>query len=750
MDTDIQLSDIAALLQHGIEVIEARPGEKIPLHSGWQDKSTSDFTKVVSWLHRNPKINFAIKTGSDSGMFVVDLDVKPTANGLESIKEFSGEEIPFDFKKNMYAKTPSGGYHLYFKLPSGVTAKQCVGALDAVDIRGEGGLAICAPSSYDVDGTQVRYTLCNPDGPIAEPPDWVIQLLIQVQHKASKQKAERQKQSTTLLQEIISGVPEGSRDEVLFKFACSLRSQGIAKSDALSFVRTAAENCSPAFDTCLAEEKVHRVYSTYPELSDFEYTDWGNSKRWSSMFSKMFKWVAELKTWFRWTGFFWAEDIHGGTKQTIEPFLQDIHEEKKILEYELAEKSESDSKVSYITNRLEECSKWYKQSQGSQRISSTLDLAKTQPGVSISFNEFDSKGHYLGTNNGVLKLTDRSFSSNDPAYLITKHSSADYDPAAECPNWIKFLGTTFGHNQNIIKFVQRIVGQCLLGTDDKSTFFIFSGAGANGKSTLVDTLKTLLADYACVTSAQAITHNKTNKEYYLATLIGIRLVIINETQKGARLDEAMVKLLVDSGIIQARRIYSEPISFQPVCTPILVTNYPPHISADYSINRRLLFVPFEHKIPEADRDPLFRQKYLEPELSGILNWALEGCADYLQQGLNPPDEIVKATKAYIFENDKVSQFISECCTVNPHSKIESQELYKVFLEWCDAKGCQRFGQKRMNQELRSHDFEVERSTGGVFYVFGLNLKQPADQLRAKFSPPDTQIDPRIAEMTDLD
>ena len=244
----------------------------------------------------------------------------------------------------------------------------------------------------------------------------------------------------------------------------------------------------------------------------------------------------------------------------------------------------------------------------------------------------------------------------------------------------------------------------------------------------------MLADYACVTSAQAITNNRTNKEYYLALLIGIRLVIINETKKGAHLDEAIVKLLVDSGVIQARRIYSEPTSYQPCCTPILVTNYPPHISADYSINRRLMFVPFEHKIPESDRDPLFRQKYLEPELPGIFNWALEGCKDYLENGLNPPEEIIKATKDYIFDNDKISQFFNECCIESPHSKVESQKLYKLFVDWCAARGCQHFSQKRMNQELRNHDFEVERSTGGVYYVFGLGLKGTMDQLKQSFTP----------------
>ena len=132
----------------------------------------------------------------------------------------------------------------------------------------------------------------------------------------------------------------------------------------------------------------------------------------------------------------------------------------------------------------------------------------------------------------------------------------------------------------------------------------------------------ILGDYALNTSANAVMQSKANKDYYLAELKGIRLSIINESKKGAYLDEELVKSLVDSGEIQARQIYQAPITFQPVAAPILTTNYRPKVTADYSIARRIIFVPFDFQLPADQRNPNFREEVLKPELSGILNLLL--------------------------------------------------------------------------------------------------------------------------------
>lgn len=331
----------------------------------------------------------------------------------------------------------------------------------------------------------------------------------------------------------------------------------------------------------------------------------------------------------------------------------------------------------------------------------------------------------------MLNLKTGELVVDRPEYLITKSAGAEYDPEATCPNWLECLNTFFQGSSETIAFIQRLFGQSLLGTSDKDKLIIMSGNGANGKSTITDTMIDILGDYALNTSASAIIQSKSNKDYYLAELKAIRLSIINESKKGAYLDEELVKSLVDSGKIQARKIYQAPITFQPVATPILTTNYRPRLSADYSINRRILLVPFDYQIPEKERNANFRTEVLLPELPGIFNWAVEGCLQYQKEGLNPPKSIVKVTNEYFRENDRIGRFIEEWLVADAKGRETLKDVKSAYSTWAEGNGYRDITSDRVANDIRQKGYTVKKSTGGVYHVFGLRIKTPADREREK-------------------
>lgn len=460
----------------------------------------------------------------------------------------------------------------------------------------------------------------------------------------------------------------------------------------------------------------------------FPYTDLGNAKRYTMMFKNHYKWIYELKQWYYWNGSRWQADVTGSHTHRIDEVLDNIASDVSFLK-ELFEKQEI-SEDQYESH-LKSNHKWHSFSQSAGKIHATTKLASTQPDISRSITEFDNKGKYLGVDNGILNLNTGELIFDEPDYFITKSCGAAYDPNAKCPNWLEFLNTIFEGSQEIIAFIQRLFGQGMLGTADKDKLVIMCGNGANGKSTLTDTMITLLGNYALNTSANAIIKSKANKDYYLAELKGIRLSIINESSKGAYLDEELVKSLVDSGEIQARQIYQAPFTFQPVATPILTTNYRPRISSDYSISRRIIFVPFDYQLPEAQRNPNFREEVLKPELSGILNWALEGCLQYQKHGLNPPACIVEATKEYFHENDRIGRFIEERLRVSTNDRVKLKDVNDAYSFWATENGFREVSSDRVSQELRQRGFMVEKRNGGVYYVLGLRLKTD-EELRGNF------------------
>src|SRR5262249_17802624 len=61
----------------------------------------------------------------------------------------------------------------------------------------------------------------------------------------------------------LTGVPEGQRDEILFRLACKLRSADVPRDMAVTLVLDAARNCQPPFPETIALEKIDRAYRKY-------------------------------------------------------------------------------------------------------------------------------------------------------------------------------------------------------------------------------------------------------------------------------------------------------------------------------------------------------------------------------------------------------------------------------------------------------------------------------------------------------
>ena len=122
----------------------------------------------------------------------------------------------------------------------------------------------------------------------------------------------------------------------------------------------------------------------------------------------------------------------------------------------------------------------------------------------------------------------------------------------------------------------------------------------------------------------------------LAKLAGARLVVAQETQKGRRWDETKIKALTGGDKITARFMRQDFFDFTPMFKLFIAGNHKPRLSSvDEAMRRRLLLVPFTVQIPVAERDPDLPRK-LQAEWPAILRWAVDGCLEWRQTGLAPP------------------------------------------------------------------------------------------------------------------
>lgn len=109
--------------------------------------------------------NVAIATGHGNrdNICVIDIDTpshsgKTKADGFKSIKKWV--EKNGEFPETLTCSTPTGGIHLYYRVPAAIKIKRKIGVLAGVDIIGDKGCVIAPPSSYG-KGSYVWKNLCK-------------------------------------------------------------------------------------------------------------------------------------------------------------------------------------------------------------------------------------------------------------------------------------------------------------------------------------------------------------------------------------------------------------------------------------------------------------------------------------------------------------------------------------------------------------------------------------------------------------
>ncbi|WP_138275768.1 bifunctional DNA primase/polymerase [Rhodoluna limnophila] len=147
VNTEPSLREIYALhlASIGMKIIPLKPGLKVPADFGWQEQATSDSAVIKNWFETRPKMNYGIACGQ-SGLLVVDLDVKKGDNGIANWRELSTNLNVNTFE----VETPSGGLHLYFW---GEGFRNSAGTIArGVDLRASGGYVV-GPGSQTAEGT---------------------------------------------------------------------------------------------------------------------------------------------------------------------------------------------------------------------------------------------------------------------------------------------------------------------------------------------------------------------------------------------------------------------------------------------------------------------------------------------------------------------------------------------------------------------------------------------------------------------
>jgi putative DNA primase/helicase len=216
------------------------------------------------------------------------------------------------------------------------------------------------------------------------------------------------------------------------------------------------------------------------------------------------------------------------------------------------------------------------------------------------------------------------------------------EPTGDCPKWKRFLLRIMGGNEEAVRFLQRVCGYCLTGVTSEQVMFFAYGVGQNGKGVFLQTVGGILRDYCKSAAIETFTESKTDRHpTELARLHNARLVTASETEDGRNWAESRLKALTGGDTITAHFMRKDDFEYVPKFKPFFTGNHKPGLrSVGVAMRRRVMMIPFPVTIPENERDRSFADK-LKKEWPGILAWMIQGCLEWRNSGLAPPEVVRK-------------------------------------------------------------------------------------------------------------
>ena len=670
----------------------------------WPRKATSDEETIRAWGKQYRQANFAVMTGAESGIVVVDVDADddPAKDGRESWKRLTADHgDPGTFT----VATPSGGLHLYFEHPGGTVPSLDAGKLPeypGIEIKADGHRLVTLPGSFYKDGREYRVVQ---DGEFSELPPWILELTTTkrtVTHEGEAYRID------------IGTIHEGQRNQILASVAGKLRRQG-REPEAIE-AALQAENlkrCTPP----LPESEVTAIarsigrYEPAPDLLDvdrFHNTDLGNADRFVHVHGANVRYCKEWSTWLIWDGSRWARDRSNAIFNMARSVIRAMYEAGHEIEDD-KKRAESMSYVAGCERRT--------------RIEAMVALAASDPAIAITPDCLDCHPFLFNVANGTIDLKTGDLRPHSRQDLLTKRSRVAFDLAAKCPRWDSFMSEIMSGDDALIAFLKTAAGYSLTGDTSEQCFFVPYGLGGNGKTTLLEVIMELAGDYGMYTPTDTLMATRGDGiPNDIARLKGARFVAAIEAQEGRRLSESTIKALTGGDTITARFLHAEFFDFVPQFKLWMGVNHRPVIKdTSPAMWRRVQLIPFLYTVPEEKRDKNLKAELLA-ELPGILNWAIDGCLTWQIRGsLDSPSAVREATAEYRSEMDVIAAFLADRCILESSARLSARALYESYSQWCSESNERAVSQRTLGLKLKDRGFQNKHERDGWYWQgMGLN------------------------------
>jgi len=332
----------------------------------------------------------------------------------------------------------------------------------------------------------------------------------------------------------------------------------------------------------------------------------------------------------------------------------------------------------------------------------------------------------LCVENGVLDMNTNIMLSHTPELIFFNKLSVVYNNQVDCKKWKKFLFEVCSLQD--AKKLQHFIGYSLIRRNIYQKALMLYGPGGGGKSTFLETIRKL---FGIENSKSILLQDIEENRFTRIELFGKMVNIAPDIPAKALSTSSRFKAIVAGDGISGEKKGKDPFEFIPYCKLLFSANQIPE-TYDFSeaFFRRWVLVEFPHNFEDtAECIPDLRDDFItKDELSGILNWALEGKREVdMFQFADVFDTKIK----WMRSSNSVYGFCQDILEVgNNEEWIVKEELFKRYLRYCKIWGLKSVSENLFFRRVKG-SYEVEEFHPSIGEGEGKKQKEAWKRLKWK-------------------
>ena len=323
-------------------------------------------------------------------------------------------------------------------------------------------------------------------------------------------------------------------------------------------------------------------------------------------------------------------------------------------------------------------------------------IAKIEADSFIDAKDFfkDKEVNFVPVENGIVDIENNKLLPFTHEKIFFNKLPIKYDKDARCKNIIKHFKLVL-KNKDDIKTMQELFGDLLRKEYRYEKSVMLNGYGRNGKSKTLTLIKAFLGPDNC--SSISLEQLETD-QYAVGNLFGKMANLASDLSKTVLKKTGLFRNCVGRDMITANRKNKTHINFVNYAKMFFACNELP-ITYDTTDGfwSKWIYFDFPYKFVDKEeyeqlkdkkmfriKDENIIDKLTTPEeLSGLLNWAIEGLKRLDQQrhySSNKTSEEIK--KLWIRKSDSLRAFTMDCIKEDYDSFITKKKFRYVYLLYC--------------------------------------------------------------------